>query len=110
LAVPILGLSGYEHDHPDDEVYCLPITHYFLWNDSYQALLIINKTSKLIRYDSKTVEAKEVVTGYGTVSSNKGGVDCYSIRGIQGYFTTSEGIIFCTKLECESIPHCGSKY
>lgn len=110
LAAPILELSAYKHKHPDDGVYCLPVAHYFLWNDSYQALLIINKTSNLIRYNSKTIRAKEVVTGNVSTSTRNAGVDCYSIGKIDGYFTTRKGVIVCTELECESTPHCSSKY
>jgi|AntRauTorckE5430_2_1112549.scaffolds.fasta_scaffold01534_6 hypothetical protein len=109
LASPILGLTAYEHEHPNKEIYCLPIVHLFLWDNSYQTLLVVNKSSKLVLYNSEIVKAKEIVTGNFIESTSKGGVDCYSVRAIDGYFITEEGIIYCRNLGCESRPYCGTK-
>lgn len=110
LAAPILKLNGYNHPHYSDGTYCLPIVHFFLWNNQYQAILLVNSSQKLIRYEAKTVETKDVASERVTETSITGGVDCYSLRGIGGYFTTKEGVLQCVKLECETRPYCTTEY
>jgi len=109
LAAPILGLVAYDHSHPEDEFYCLPIVHFYLWDDNYQALLIVNESSKLTRCNSKTMCVTEITAEYGTESTNEFGVDCYSLRGIHGYFATKEGLVVCTELACNPTIHCAAE-
>ena len=109
LAASILELNPYDHPHLKEKTYCLPISQFYLWDDKYQALLVVNKSSTLKRFIATTLKTKEVVGGLIMESDNKSGVDCYSMRSVDGFFTTKEGIIQCINLECRTTPYCITK-
>ena len=110
LAASILGLTIYEHPALNNETYCLPIAHLFLWNDRYQALILVNNAPTLANYTAKVLRVEQDAIDEAMESSSKGGVDCYSMRGIEGYFTTSQGVLQCMRLECETTPYCLTKW
>jgi hypothetical protein len=110
LAADLLDLSPYIHPYFEDEgSYCLKIIQFFLWEDNYQSLLIVNDTPNLIRYNASVMSTNNINSNSASTSKSQGGVDCNSIRGIEGYFTTKNGFIQCTGLSCETTPHCINK-
>lgn len=109
LAASILGLTIYEHPALNNATYCLPIAHLFLWDERYQALILVNHSQTLANYAAKVLRVEQDAIDEAMESSSKGGVDCYSMRGIEGYFTTSKGVLQCMSLECETTPYCLTK-
>ncbi len=91
--------EGVEYTHPHFEkngTYCSKIIQFLIWEDNYQALLILNDAPKMMNFRAIVLKTQNTSSRSFSQSINERGVDCYSLRGVDEYFTTKDGSIQCT--------------
>lgn len=107
LAAPLLNIKTYYHPYFEDEgEYCSTILHVFIWGGNYQALLVLNDSDKMMNFKANVYTSQNRSLQAYSNSVNEAGVDCYSLRAIDGSFVTADGVIQCLGLICERKPYC----
>lgn len=107
VAAPILGVDAYIHKPMEgQEEYCLTITHFYLWDDNYQTILIFNDNPSLYTYKSESVCTTNTSSEYVTSKKSNAGVGCKSLRQLNGAFVTKNGAMYLEKIECTKTPSC----
>ena len=107
VAAPILGVDAYIHKLLKNQAeFCLTITHFYLWNDNYQTVMIYNDNPNLYTFKYESVQTKNYKSEYVTSNKGNAGVGCKSLRQISGGFVTNDGFIQLEKIECTKTPDC----
>lgn len=109
IAIRLLNIQPYKHPELDTGENCLRLFKLFLWDDTYQVIMIENKSDKMTDYNAIVARAIESETGYGTLSEINATVDCFSFRGLKGFFTTKDGALFCKHFSCKELEYCINK-
>ncbi len=87
-------------------IFCMPSIKIYLWNNRYEALLILNTSECMYRYKSTIVYNYKAQTKTAEITEANGAVDYYSYRCLESKFIDNKYPLILEKLDCYKTEHC----